>query len=190
MEKVTSGFCKDINSCEPTWFEQVVIQNDQFEQVNNLSIIQGCTYGKQVGHSIELNEKTPLCKRCFISRFERLFPSDTKISASQINQCRKCSDWLIGYNNNTGWILKPSDYPSVSCTSFEESATSPLQGREITNQTLLAPCKISFSFLLQAYEYAKFQFLRKDGWTQPMTKVYLWTCCMSGDVKQFFYHGK
>jgi hypothetical protein len=91
---------------------------------------------------------------------------------------------LIDYNNNTGWILKPSDYPSVSCTSFEESAPSPPQGREITNQTLLAPCKISFSFLLQAYEYAKFQFLRKDGWTQAMTKVYLWTCCMSGDVSK------
>ena len=131
---------------------------------------------------MSLMKKTPLCKRCFISRFERLFPSDTKISASQINQCQKCSDWLIDYNNNTGWILKPSDYPSVSCTSFEGTAPSPLQGREITNQTLLAPCKISFSLLLQAYEYAKFQFLRRDGLTKAMTKVYLWTCCMSGDV--------
>jgi hypothetical protein len=56
----------------------------------------------------------------------------------------------------------------------------------MTNQTLLAPCKISFSFLLQAYKYAKIQFLRKDGWTQAMTKVYLRTCCMSGDVSDFF----
>jgi hypothetical protein len=85
-----------------------------------------------------------------------------------------------------GWILKPSDYPSVSCTSFEESAPSPLQGQEITNQILLAPCKISFSFLLQVYKYTKFQFLRRDGWTQAMTKVYLWTCCMRGDVSKFF----
>jgi hypothetical protein len=38
--------------------------------------------------------------------------------------------------------------------------------------------------LIQAYEYAKFQFLRKDGWTQAMTKVYLQTCCMSGDVNE------
>ncbi len=67
---------------------------------------------------------------------------------------------------------------------FEESAPSPPQGQEITNQTLLAPCKISFSFLLQAYECAKFQFLRKDGWTQAMTKVYLRTCCMSSDVSK------
>jgi hypothetical protein len=89
---------------------------------------------------------------------------------------------LTDYNNNTGWILKPSFYPLVSCTSFEKSAPSPPQGREITNQTLLAPCKISFSILLQAYEYAKFQFLRRVGWTQAMTKAYLWTCCMSGDV--------
>ncbi len=57
LEKVTSRFCKDTNSCEPTWFEQVIIQNDQVEWVNNLSIFQGGTYGKQVGHSIEFNEK-------------------------------------------------------------------------------------------------------------------------------------
>jgi hypothetical protein len=130
LEKVTSRFCKDTNSnsCEPTWFERVVIQNDQVEWVNNLSILQGGTYGKQVGHTIEFNEKTPSCKRCFLSRFERLFPSNNKISASQINQCQKCSDWLIDYNNNTGWILKPSFYPKVSCTSFEDSAPSTLQG--------------------------------------------------------------
>ncbi len=36
----------------------------------------------------------------------------------------------------------------------------------------------------------KFQFHRRDGWTQAMTKVYLWTCCMSGDVSNFFYDGK
>ena len=29
LEKVTSRFCKNTNSCELTWFEQVVIQNDQ-----------------------------------------------------------------------------------------------------------------------------------------------------------------
>jgi hypothetical protein len=136
---------------------------------------------------LSLMKKTPLCKNCFLSRFERLFPSDTKISESQINQCQKCSDWLINYNNNTGWILKLSDYPSVSCTSFEESAPSPPQGREITNQTLLAPCKISFSFLPQAYKYTKFIFLRRDGWTKAMTKVYLWTCCMSGNVSKNFF---
>ncbi len=62
LEKVTSRFCKDTNSCEPTWFEQVVIQNDQVEWDNNLSILQSGTYGKQVGHSIEFNEKTPSCK--------------------------------------------------------------------------------------------------------------------------------
>jgi hypothetical protein len=63
MEKVTSRFCKDTNSCEPTWFEQVVIQNDQVECVNNLSIPQGGTYGKQVGHSIEFNEKNTFVQK-------------------------------------------------------------------------------------------------------------------------------
>ncbi len=45
-EKVTSRFCKDTNSCEPPWFEQVAIQNDQVEWVYNLSILQGGRYGK------------------------------------------------------------------------------------------------------------------------------------------------
>ncbi len=62
MEKNTPIFCKDTNSCEQNWFERVVIQNDQVEWVNNLLILQGGTYGKQVGHSIEFNEKTPSCK--------------------------------------------------------------------------------------------------------------------------------
>jgi hypothetical protein len=126
-----------------------------------------------------------LCKRFFL--FERLFPANNKISASHINRGKKCSDWLIDYNNTTGWILKSSFYPTFSCTSFGESAPSPPQGREITNQTLLAPCKMSFSFLLQAYEYLKIQYLRQDGWTQAMTKVYLWTCCMSGDASENFF---
>ncbi len=43
LEKVTSRCCKDTNSCEPTWFERVVIQNDQVEWINNLSILQGGT---------------------------------------------------------------------------------------------------------------------------------------------------
>jgi hypothetical protein len=70
LQKVTYIFCKDSNSCEPTWFELIVIQNDQVEEVNNLSILQGATYGKQVGHFIEFNDKTPSCKRFFLSRFE------------------------------------------------------------------------------------------------------------------------
>jgi hypothetical protein len=44
----------------------------------------------------------------------------------------------------------------VSCTNFGDSTPSPPNGREISNKTLLAPYKISFSFLLQAYKYAKF----------------------------------
>jgi hypothetical protein len=36
-------------------------------------------YGKQVSHSIEFSEKTPSCKRCFLSRFEKLFSSGNKL---------------------------------------------------------------------------------------------------------------
>jgi hypothetical protein len=62
LEKVINKYCKDSNSCEPTYFEQVIIQNNQIERVNNLSIVQGGTYGKQVGHSIEFHKAVPaLC---------------------------------------------------------------------------------------------------------------------------------
>jgi hypothetical protein len=148
--------CKDSNSCEPTWFEIVINQNDQVEWVNNLSILQGGTYGKQVGHSIEFNAKIPSRKRCFLSRFEKLYPSGNKTSASKtINQCEKCSNWWIDDNNTTGWNQKPPSYPKVSRTNFGDSTPSPPKGCEITNKTLLAPCKIWFSFLLQADKYAK-----------------------------------
>jgi hypothetical protein len=66
--------------------------------------------------------------------------------------------------------------------NFGDSTPSPTKGCEITDKTLLAPCKILFSFLLQAYKYAKLQYLSKVSSTKAMTKVYLHTCCMSGDV--------
>jgi hypothetical protein len=48
LQKVTYRFCKDSNSCEPTWFELVVIQSDKVDRVNKLPILQGGTYGKRV----------------------------------------------------------------------------------------------------------------------------------------------
>ncbi len=100
---------------------------------------------------------------------------------------KKYSNWWIDDNNTTRWIQKPSFYPTVFCTNFGDTPPSPPKGREITNKALLAPCKILFSFLLQAYKYSKFQYLSKDGWTQAMMKVYLCTCCMTGDVSNKFF---
>ncbi len=48
LEQITYQYCRDTNLCKPTYFERVVIQNDQLERVNNLSIVQGGTYGKRV----------------------------------------------------------------------------------------------------------------------------------------------
>ncbi len=64
-----------------------------------------------------------------------------------------------------------SFYPTVSCTNFGDYTPSPPKGREIIDKTLLALCKILFSLLLQAYNYAKFQYLSEDGLTQAMIKV-------------------
>jgi hypothetical protein len=77
--------------------------------------------------------------------------------------------------------------PNCFLHKCQKFYTFPPKESEITNKTLLAPCKILFSFLLQAYKYAKFQNLCKDGWTQAMTKVYLCTSCMSGDASDKFF---
>jgi hypothetical protein len=63
---------------------------------------------------------------------------------------RKCSVWWIDDNNTTGWIQKPPFYPTVSLTNFGDSTPSSPKGHDITNKTLLSPCKILFSFLLKA----------------------------------------
>ncbi len=64
LQKDTYRFRKDSNSCEPTWFELVVIQNDQVERVNNLSILQGGTNGKQVGIPLSLMDQLLLLGQC------------------------------------------------------------------------------------------------------------------------------
>jgi hypothetical protein len=191
LERVINRYCKDSNSCEPTYFERVIVQNDQIERVNNLSIIQGGTYGKQVGYSNEFHQEVPSCRTCFTSRFLKLFPSTIEEyipdSSGTFNKCVKCSDWWLDPKNTTGWLQKPHPYPTVSSTNLGTLTSIPPQGREITYSTSLPPCKISFQFLLQAYEYAKYQYLCKDGWTQAMTRNYLRTCCMSGDVVDNFF---
>ena len=63
LEQITYQYCRDTNSCKPTYFERVVIQNDQIKRVNNLSIVQGGTYGKRVGHSIKFDDKKHPCAR-------------------------------------------------------------------------------------------------------------------------------
>ncbi len=57
LEQITYQYCRYTTLCEPTYFERVVIQNDQIKWVNNLSIVQGGTYGKRVGHSMEFDDK-------------------------------------------------------------------------------------------------------------------------------------
>jgi hypothetical protein len=78
LEKVTSRFCKDTNSCEPTWFERAAIQNDQVERVNYLSILQGSTYEKQVDHSIDLLKKHLCAKDAFYPGLKDYFHQITK----------------------------------------------------------------------------------------------------------------
>jgi hypothetical protein len=151
--------------------------------------VQGGTYGKWVGHSIEFHKAVPSCRTCFMSRFLKLFPSknNEKVSQSEtFNRCGKCLDWWLDPCNTTGWLQKPSPYPTVLLTNFETLSPLPLQGCEIKSSTLLPPCKILFHFLLQAYKYAKNQYLHQDGWTQATTRNYLRTCCMSGEVTVFF----
>ena len=138
------------------------------------------------------DKKTPLCMKCFLSRCSRVFPSiksTNNIASEPKKHCPTCSDWWIDDRNKNGWSKKPCSYPSPSSTSFETSTPIPPQGRDISDETNLPPCKILFSFLLQAYEYAKYHYLQKNGWTQNMTKTYLCTCCFSGEIIEQFLTG-
>ena len=87
LEQIIYRYCRDTNLCKPTYFERVVIQNDQIEWVNNLSIVQGGTYEKRVAYSIKFDDKkTSLCKKCFLSRCSRVFPSITVQTTLHLNQ--------------------------------------------------------------------------------------------------------
>ncbi len=113
-----------------------------------------------------------------MSRFLKLFPSKNNEKVSLLetfNRYGNCLDWWLDPCNTTGWLQKPSPYPTVLLTNFETLSPLPPQGREIKSSTLLPPCKILFHILLQAYEYAKYQYLCQDGWTQAMTRNYLRT---------------
>jgi hypothetical protein len=97
LEQITYLYCRDTNSCKPTYFERVVIQNDQLERVNNLSIVQGGTYGKQVGHSIEFDDKKkPRARNAFypdVPKFSLPQTVQTILHLNKKTLSNTCSDW-------------------------------------------------------------------------------------------------
>ncbi len=69
-----------------------------------------------------------------------------------------------------------------SMHKFWKIDTFTIAGMKSYKPSSALPCKILFPFLLQAYEYAKHQYLCKNSWTQAITRIHLWTCCMSSEV--------
>jgi hypothetical protein len=74
------------------------------------------------------------------------------------------------------------DYPTKIYTVVSVLAPSPPDGRCITDLNILPSFKLSFSFLIKAFEYEKYQYLREKSWTQQMTETYLRSCCVGGDL--------
>lgn len=184
LQRVRSRYCGKTKRFVNVYFELIIIQNDQIERVNNLGIVQSGTYGKLYGYSTEFDSKKIIsCQNCINIRIENLYNTNS----TNANMCLRCSDWWNGFGiNNNGHMTKPKKYPTVDTTHFGEAVDgeivpSPPDGRSITNSKKLPPCKLSFSFLIKAFEYAKFQFQHKF-WTQEITSVYLRACCFGGDI--------
>jgi hypothetical protein len=81
--------------------------------------------------------------------------------------------------NMDGWQLPIVIQQKTKLTAVY--APLPPDGRCITDSKTLPPCKLSFSFLRKAFNYAKYQYVTGD-WTQDMTKTYLQVCCVGGDI--------
>ncbi len=76
---------------------------------------------------------------------------------------------------------KPIGYPTTQDTSFGYSAPTLPAGKCITDAINLPPCKLSFSFLIKSFLYAKYHYLKGD-WAQLVTTTYLQTCCVGADL--------
>jgi hypothetical protein len=101
---------------------------------------------------------------------------------NESGNCQECSDWWKGYDKNIlGWMTKPDKYPTKESTNFSVLAPVPPDGRCINNSEILLPCKLSFSFLIQAFDYGKYQYVQ-NYWSKEMTRTYLRTCCFGGDL--------
>ena len=186
LQKVRSMYCGITKTIVNVLFDLVIIQNDHIERVNNLGVVQGGTYGKLFGYSTEYNSETIMsCKNCINVRIQNLYIR----TSTNANVCNCCSDWWNGFGKNAkGFIKKPDGYPTMIQTYFDEDKPingeilpAPPEGRTITNSDYLPPCKLSFSFLIKAFVYAKFQY-QHGFWTKGNTETYLRTCCLSGDI--------
>ena len=185
LQKVRSMYCGITKTIVNVLFELVIIQNDHIERVNNLGVVQAGTYGKLYGYSLEYNSETiKSCKNCINVRIQNLYIG----TSTNANMCNCCSDWWNGFGKNAkGFIKKPKNYPTVKQSYFDdkpingEIVPEPPEGRTITNSNDLPPCKLSFSFLIKAFVYAKFQY-QHEFWTKENTGTYLRLCCVNGEI--------
>jgi hypothetical protein len=60
-------------------------------------------------------------------------------------------------------MATPNSYPTKNKTDSKMSAPIPPDGRCITDSKMLHPCKLSFSFLRKAFDYAKYQYIQVIG---------------------------
>lgn len=183
LKQVRSRYCGILKAFVNVYFELVIVQNDYIERMNNLNAVQSGSFGKWYGYSAEFNNsKTFSCTSCINVRIENLYRNIQTRESTTTSYCTTCSDWWKGFDKNpNGFMDKPIGYPTTQDTIFGDSAPTPPAGRCITDSINLPPCKLSFSFLIKAFLYAKYHYLKGD-WTQLMTTTYLRTCCVGGDL--------
>ena len=186
LEKVHWRYSAKEGDVVPTVVVTSAIQNDHPERSNNTMTTQNGTYTRRWGHSTEFNDSIPSCRNCYLRRLSRCGVNQPGniVPPLVMDYCPDCADWWDNNDNKLGWIKKPKDFPTVSNTDYSDEAPSPPDGRNINDEIMLPPCMITFSFLLLAFNYAKYQYYRK--WTKEMTKQYLRTCCFHGILIQRF----
>ena len=161
------------------------IQNDNPERANNTQCMQNGKYHGCWGFSCDMNNnKGQSCRNCFLARLKKVV--DHNHSYEQLDKqekCELCADWWEDHDvNRLGWFPKPEKYPSVNDHDGSHNQPKAPKGRGLSQEVMIPPVKISFDFLLQAFHFAKYHFLREGGWSQGEIEDYLRSCSFHGGL--------
>ena len=130
------------------------------------------------------NDEAVSCRRCYLARLQKVV--DHGHDYKQLDnheQCEMCADWWEDHDDNRlGWFPKLAKYPSVNDDDGSNDQPQAPAGQELTEDDMIPPVKISFDFLLKAFYFAKYHFLRKGGWPQDKMKDYLRSCSFHGGL--------
>ena len=161
----------------PTAIYCTKIQQDTPERRNSsqLAGVSG-TYHKRFGYSCFYHDKIHSCQSYFINRLHEVVKCNIFKGINE--KYTNCSDWWGISDSMHGLFDKPKYYPK----QFDSNGPQPPPERPINNQDeKLQPCKLSFRFLLEAFNVTVHN-LSEHVWTKETSKDYLRTCCVHGQL--------